>query len=910
MNYAQILRGLDSLGHPGRETDGNNNGRSSGRKSGFLALAFVVALLVGPLAPATAHLTSWSTLAEDVDPTLRALAAHGEAGIAVGDTGLVLLREGDDWLEHTVPTDEDLRGAAMSDADHAIAVGEQATMLEYRHRLETAAGDPSGVQSAATATSMSRAQWKIPLDSLAIDEAMPLGIGAWVSTSGHDGMHPERLHLGSPETLEPVALDDIATGSPPLEGSTHPGWISGHHAERPVGDTTFSLYLLHDDNDLYAMLETDADADRLTFIVKGQAGTLWDAADIALTRSGQALDGADHEKRDPTPTWQTVPEVQELTSADLHAVSIHEDGSVLAAGSGGTILARESGRWTLTTVNTAKTLKAIDFDDEHGYLAGGDADGTQGAVMYRYQDGQATRITLPIGSYGLWDLDLTGCHAAGSGGALLACQNGSPSDWQRQTLSGEPTLVAVREDAQGTSWAAGSIGSEGAFYRKMPGGSWNKHGLPSDTAEITAATLSEAGPMIATLTGEIFILRAHAPRFVDMPSTVQGQSGEEIEFTIQLEDNDSDIVDLILDPEDVLPDPKPTIKQLKKYLFKIIWNVPPDLDGVFEVVTRITDGLHETDRNITIIVDPANHPPVWEPQADLSIPHSMAWTHLLHATDSDGDPLLLTDQQLPPGASFNDLGGGLGELSWTPSSGDLGEHPVAVQADDGEFQVPLTFNITVVDRQPPTIDHLSPKSARICVAGPWWSGTMTFTASATDPDGGSVDYTWSFPDDGTVRHGPTVSHTFAQLGVYDVVLTVTNDAGVTTTRTIPIRVVDCVEVDAEIDRDCWGIFEQPTGSVRLWDHEGTPIDGTYTLKVWWRGVVGGDKVRTVEGEIVDGVARWTIPYDLEPLGMNELGRHEVFVTGTNPDGVMGPRSKTVSLEYTISPFCDPKLPLP
>lgn len=857
-----------------------------------------------------AHLTSWSTLEEAGGATVRGLAAYEQHGVAAGDGGLLLMRDGDDWAAEATTSDVDLLGAAMNAKAHALVVGEHATVLEYRHRLEPTAGDPAGVTSAANASAIDRAQWQIPLDTLSVSDDEPLGVGALVQTAATKGAHPSGLLLEAPQTLERVDLEDIAQGSPPVDGAAHPAWLPGHHADQEAGSGSFSLYLMYDDDHLYAMIETDVDPDALTFIVKGQAGALWDSGDLTLTRHGQDLDDAAHAARDAEATWQQVPEVQALTDAHLHAVAFQDEEKLRVAGSDGTILARESGRWSVTTVDGSKTLRAIDFQGDDGYIAGSDASGTDGGVLYRYKDGKASRVTLPLGSYGLWALDLDGCRAAGSGGSLLACRAGSPTDWQRQTVSGNPALVGVGEDDQGVSWAAGSIAADPAFYRKTPDGSWNAHWLPSDTAEITAFTLTDAGPMIATVTGEILVLRSHAPEFVDIPSTVQGESGEEIEFTIQLSDNDSDVVNLILDPHDALPEPKPTIKQLKKYLFKIIWQPPPDLEGVFEIVAKITDGLNDDERNITIIVDPSNHAPVWDLHPDTTIPHSEGWTTLVQAHDPDGDSLVLTNLAVPAGATFTDLGAGIRELSWTPAAGDLGTHPVAMQADDGEFQVPLAFNVTVVDRRPPTIDHLSPNNARICVAGPWWSGTMTFTASATDPDGGGVNYTWMFPNKEIVRHGPTVSHTFTQLGVFEVVLTVTDDAGVSASRTISIRVVDCVQVEAAIDHDCWGVFEQPTGSVRLWDHTGGPISGTYTLKVWWRGTVGGEKVRTVEGEIIDGVGQWTIPDDLEPLGLNELGGHEVFVTGRNPDGMMGPRSKTISLEYTVSPFCDPKLPLP
>src|SRR5690606_18100823 len=47
-------------------------------------------------------------------------------------------------------------------------------------------------------------------------------------------------------------------------------------------------------------------------------------------------------------------------------------------------------------------------------------------------------------------------------------------------------------------------------------------------------------------------------------------------------------------------------------------------------------------------------------------------------------------------------------------------------------------------------------------------------AASTDPDGRITDYAWTFGD-GATASGSTVSHTFAEVGSFDVTLTVTDD---------------------------------------------------------------------------------------------------------------------------------------
>lgn len=62
---------------------------------------------------------------------------------------------------------------------------------------------------------------------------------------------------------------------------------------------------------------------------------------------------------------------------------------------------------------------------------------------------------------------------------------------------------------------------------------------------------------------------------------------------------------------------------------------------------------------------------------------------------------------------------------------------------------------------------------------PFINQEITFDGSISfDPDGEITDYNWEF-DDGTFDNGETVTHSFANPGVYEIVLTVTDDDGLT-----------------------------------------------------------------------------------------------------------------------------------
>ena len=98
----------------------------------------------------------------------------------------------------------------------------------------------------------------------------------------------------------------------------------------------------------------------------------------------------------------------------------------------------------------------------------------------------------------------------------------------------------------------------------------------------------------------------------------------------------------------------------------------------------------------------------------------------------------------------------------------------------------------------PTIFELGPSAA--CSAVPPVAGTgdtVNFDGSLSvhnDPFGTIASYTWDFLDGSPAITNPapnaTVSHTFSALGTYNVVLTVTDQNGLTASSSCPVTVID------------------------------------------------------------------------------------------------------------------------
>jgi PKD repeat protein len=66
---------------------------------------------------------------------------------------------------------------------------------------------------------------------------------------------------------------------------------------------------------------------------------------------------------------------------------------------------------------------------------------------------------------------------------------------------------------------------------------------------------------------------------------------------------------------------------------------------------------------------------------------------------------------------------------------------------------------------------------------------VTFAATATDPDGDPLTYSWNFGDNGTATGASPSPHSYTAAGTYNAVLTVTDGKGGSASRTIPISVL-------------------------------------------------------------------------------------------------------------------------
>jgi PKD repeat protein len=224
------------------------------------------------------------------------------------------------------------------------------------------------------------------------------------------------------------------------------------------------------------------------------------------------------------------------------------------------------------------------------------------------------------------------------------------------------------------------------------------------------------------------------------------------------------------------------------------------------------------------------------------------------------------------GAGSFDQDGFVASHAWTFSDGTSAIGPVVtklittpgvfsgtlVVTDNAGFTASSTVSVTI---QPPNLPPVAVIAASATTASA--PAVLSFNgAGSYDPDGTVAAYAWTFGD-GTQATGPSVTKTYGTPGSYTVQLTVTDNRGLTASRTLPIV-----------------ITADPTKSIRV-----ESINVTYSSSRG-RAVV---KVTNLAGQAVRGVTvsgRWsgalsaTVTTTTDSAGLATLSTPTARISGT------------------------------
>jgi len=223
-----------------------------------------------------------------------------------------------------------------------------------------------------------------------------------------------------------------------------------------------------------------------------------------------------------------------------------------------------------------------------------------------------------------------------------------------------------------------------------------------------------------------------------------------------------------------------------------------------------------------------NFAPVLTSIGDKSLENNEYLTFTVSATDADvGDTLTYSATDLPLGASFNTT---THIFEWTPTDSQGGTYHVTFQVTDGS--VAVTETIRIVVNEAPVLAAIGNKSVSE-------GSTLSFTISATDPDGDAITYSATDLPTGAAFAGRTFTWTpsYTQAGTYNVTFAATDGIAqdsetitITVNNTNRAPVLDAIG-DKYANEDMPLQFDisatEPDGEAVVYSAAGLPTGATF-----------------------------------------------------------------------------------
>lgn len=161
---------------------------------------------------------------------------------------------------------------------------------------------------------------------------------------------------------------------------------------------------------------------------------------------------------------------------------------------------------------------------------------------------------------------------------------------------------------------------------------------------------------------------------------------------------------------------------------------PTQGPGNFQVQFFVTDGTTSASQTVPITVTGGtNQAPVFNAITDKTVAVGSSLDFSVSATDPDGNPLTYSASNLPSGATFNPASR---TFHWAPTASQgPGNYTVTFLATDGGLTSTTTAQIAVTGgtNRAPVFSNIADQSVE---AG----HNLSFTVSATDPDGSPLNF--------------------------------------------------------------------------------------------------------------------------------------------------------------------------
>ncbi|AZR72907.1 hypothetical protein BBF96_05585 [Anoxybacter fermentans] len=332
------------------------------------------------------------------------------------------------------------------------------------------------------------------------------------------------------------------------------------------------------------------------------------------------------------------------------------------------------------------------------------------------------------------------------------------------------------------------------------------------------------------------------------------KEAEELTFTVYASDPDND--DLTFSVSGDLTDKFDVNTQT------FSWTPTYDDAGSYTMTFTVSDGNVEVSETITITVINVNRPPEFDLLEDKTVNENERLTFSIAATDPDGEELTYNvSGDLKDKVDLGNL-----TFDWTPTYDDAGSYTLTVNVSDGQIDIEKTITITVnnVDRAP-ILQPIGDKTINE-------TETLSFTISATDPDGDGLTYTAvgdlvdKFDPDTQTFNWTTG---YFDAGTYTITFTVTgSELSTSETITITVNNVDRPPVLNPIGNKTVDEYSELSFVVTANDPDNEPI--TYSVS----GLPSGATINSQTGEFswtptIDDIGTYTATFTAASNGAED-----------------------------------------
>ncbi len=261
----------------------------------------------------------------------------------------------------------------------------------------------------------------------------------------------------------------------------------------------------------------------------------------------------------------------------------------------------------------------------------------------------------------------------------------------------------------------------------------------------------------------------------------------------------------------------------------ISWTPTAAQVGSQSVSVQVDDGNGgSASQSFSIAVDAIpNTPPSIDSTPVTTVTEGSAYSYDVNASDADGDSLSYSLVTAPSGMLINNI---TGLVSWTPTTAQIGAHPVSIEVDDGNggtASQSFTLTVEALPNSAPTIDSTPVTSAT--------EGTAySYDVDASDADGDTLTYSLTTAPagmsidsaSGLISWTPTA----AQVGSQSVSVQVDDGNGGSASQNFSITVAAIPNSAPTIDST--PVFSATEGTAYSYDVDASDSDGdslTYSL---------------------------------------------------------------------------------